>query len=153
MYLPSMFFGGSSFIHLLASNPRVVALFGVGALVTSLLQTPFGTADVAGTAGYVERLEAVARQQGQVDPQTIEDARSAAMALAQSPKGRLNAIVEETLLDCGATCLAMETSRVVQNPVLLHDVLFLHSLMEVNRVRVAARAAAGNNGNGGPSQY
>ena len=66
---------------------------------------------------------------------------------------RLNAIVEETLLDCGATCLAMETSRVVQNPVLLHDVLFLHSLMEVNRVRVAARAAAGNNGNGGPSQY
>ena len=140
MYLPSMFFGGSSFIHLLASNPRVVALFGVGALVTSMLQTPFGTADVMGTSGYVERLEQAARRQNAVDPQSIERARRAAAALAQSPERRLREIVESTLLDCGTTCLAIETSAVLKDRAVLADVLFLHTLIELNRERLAVRA-------------
>ena len=56
MYSPSMFVGGSSLIHLLASHPRVIAVFGLGALVGVLLQSPFGTPDVIGVAGYVKLL-------------------------------------------------------------------------------------------------
>ena len=142
MYLPSMFFGGSSLIHLLASNPRVVAVFGVGALVTTLLQTPFGTADVMGTAAYVEQLDKAVRQQGAVDPDVIENARQAAVTLSQAPARRLSEIVESTLLDCGAGCLTIETSAVLKNPTVLHEVLFLHTLIEVNHQRTLARAAA-----------
>ena len=139
MYLPSMFFGGSSLIHLLASNPRVVAVFGLGALVTTMLQTPFGTAGVMGTASYVERLEKAAREQGSIDPQLIENARMSAATLAQSPRYRLREIVEETLRDCGLTCLPVETSAVLKDRRLLDDVLFLHALTEIHGQRAPAR--------------
>jgi hypothetical protein len=137
MYLPSMLFGGSSLIHLLASNPRVVALFGLGALMTTLLQSPFGTPDVAGTAGYVAHLEQVVRVQGSVDPAVIDRARNAARALAQSPNSRLTAIVEETLRACGIGCITVHTSAVLKNQTMLNDVLLLHALNDAN-VRSAA---------------
>ncbi len=132
MYLPSMFFGCSSLIHLLASNPRVVALFGLGTLMATLLQSPFATPDVIGTAGYVRQLEHVARQQGAVDPEVIVRARSSARALAQSSGGRLAEIVEETLRDCGSACFGTKTSAVLKDRAMLDDVLLLHALNQAN---------------------
>ena len=145
MYLPSMFFGASSFIHLLASNPRVVAVFGLGALITTLLQSPFGTPDVIGTAGYLKQLEHVARLQVAIETQIIEHARSAARALAQSSGSELAKIVEETLRDCGPACSTLETSTVVKDRELLADVLLLHTLNATNqrasvRVKAVSRA-------------
>ena len=137
MYLPSMLFGGSSLIHLLASNPRVVALLGLGALITTLLQSPFGTPDVVGTGGYVVHLEQVVRAQGSVDATVIDRAQSAARALAQSPTSRLTAIVEETLRECGVGCNMVSTAAVLNNQTMLNDVLLLHVLNDAS-IRSAA---------------
>jgi len=136
-----MFFGASSFIHLLASNPRVVAVFGLGALVTTLLQSPLGTPDVIGTAGYLKQLEHVALQQGAIDPQVIEQARSSARALAESSGSQLAKAVEETLRDCGQACSTLETSTVLKDSELLANVLFLHTLNASNQ-RASARVKA-----------
>ena len=140
MYSPSMFFGGSSLIHLLASHPRVVAVFGLGALVSTLLQSPFGTPDVIGVAGYVKQLDQVTRQQQLVDPQVVLQARTTAGELAELPKNRLSAIVEETLRECGPACISVQTSAVLNNREMLADVLLLHTLTQVNVQRAAARA-------------
>jgi hypothetical protein len=140
MYSPSLFFGGSSLIHLLASHPRVVAVFGLGALVSTLLQSPFGTPDVIGVAGYVKQLDQVARQQELVDPQVVVQARATANVLAGLPKSRLNAIVEETLKECGVACISVQTSAVLNNREMLADVLLLHTLTQASEQRAAMRA-------------
>lgn len=137
MYLPSMFFGGSSLIHLLASNPRVVLLFGLGTLVT-LLQTPFARPDVAGTAPYVQQLEHAARVEGAIDPAVVERAQSAARALALTPTRRLTPIVEETLRECGSACNTVDVSTVLKDHTMLQDVLLLHTLNEAKHRRVLA---------------
>lgn len=142
MYLPSMLFGGSSLIHLLASNPRVVLLFGLGTLMTTLLQSPFGRPDVIGTAAYVEQLERAARVEGAIDPAVVERAHSAARALALSPTPRLTAIVEETLRSCGSACNTIDTAAVMQNPTMLQDVLSLHTLSEAKHRRDLAPMTA-----------
>ena len=143
MYSPSMLFGGSSLIHLLASHPRVVAVFGLGALVSTLLQSPFGTPDVIGVAGYVKQLDQVARQQELVDPQIVVQARAAASALGKLPNNRLSAIVEETLRECGVACISVQTSAVLNNREMLADVLLLHTLTQINVQRSATRAKNG----------
>ena len=134
MYLP--FFGGSSLIHLLASNPRVVMLFGIGTLMTSLLQTPFARPDVIGTAAYVEQLEHAARVEGAIDPAIVERAQSAARALALTPTRRLVPVVEETLRACGSACNSIGVSAVLKDPTMLQDVLLLHTLSEAKHHRV-----------------
>jgi hypothetical protein len=143
MYSPSLFFGGSSLIHLLASHPRAVAVFGLGALVSTLLQSPFGTPDVIGVAGYVKQLDQVARQQELVDPQVVFQARATAGVLAGLPKSRLNAIVEETLRECGVACISVQTSAVLNNQEMLADVLLLHTLTQANGQRAATRVKSG----------
>ncbi len=141
MYLPSMFFGGSSLIHLLASNPRVVLLFGLGTLMTSLLQTPFARPDVAGTASYVEQLEHAARVEGAIDPAVVEAAQSAARALALTPTRRLAPIVEETLRACGSACSTVDVSAVLKDHTMLQNVLLLHTLNEAKDRRVLTSVA------------
>ena len=142
MYLPSMFFGASSFIHLLASHPRAVAFFGLVALTTTLLQSPFGTPDVSGTAGYLKRLDHVVLQQGAIEPEIIQHARTSADALAQSSASQLAEIVEDTLRDCGRACSTLDTSAVLKDRALLADVLLLHTLNPDNqRASVWARSA------------
>ena len=142
MYTPSLLFGGSSLIHLLASHPRVVILFGVGALVGSMLQSPFGTPDVMGTAGYVKQLERVAVQQNAIDPEIVVEARASARRLAQLPNSRISEIVEDTLRECGAACIAVQTSSVLKNRALLADVLLLHTLNQANAQSAAVRVKA-----------
>ena len=138
-----MFFGASSFIHLLAGHPRVVALFGLVALTTTLLQSPFGTPDVIGTAGYLKRLDHVALQQGAIEPEIIQHARTSADALAQSSASQLAEIVADTLRDCGPACSTLEASAVLKDRELLADVLFLHTLNSNNqRAFVRARSAS-----------
>ena len=132
MYLPSVFFGGSSLIHLLASHPRVVALFGMSALIGTMLQSPFGTPSVMGTAAYIQHLEEVARQEGAIGSEALGRARMSARALAQLPSGNLAEIVEDTLRDCGSACVSVRTSEVVNNKDLLADVLFLRTLNQLN---------------------
>ena len=143
MYSPSMFFGGSSLLHLLASHPRVVAVFGLSALVGVLLQSPFGTPDVFGVAGYVKQLDQIAREQELVDPQIVAQARTTAGALEDLPKSRLSQIVEETLRDCGIGCISVPTSAVLNNQEMLADVLLLHTLNQAKVQRVAARPTGG----------
>ncbi len=140
MYTPSMFFGGSSLIHLLASHPRVVVLFGVGALVGSLLQSPFGTPDVRGTAAYVKQLEQVARQHTAIDPEIVAQAQKTAGVLAQLPTSRLSEIVADTLRECAAACTGVQISAVFKNRELLTDVLLLHTLNQANAKNAAVRA-------------
>lgn len=137
MYSPSMFFGGSSLLHLMASHPRVVALFGVAALVGTLLQSPLGTPDVIGNVGYFKQLDQVARQQNAIDPEIVIQARKAAHVLAQLPNSRLNEIVVSTLRECGAACVGVQTSAVLKDRELLADVLLLHALNQAN-VKIAA---------------
>jgi len=138
MYLPSMLFGGSSLIHLLASNPRVVLLFGLGTLMTSLLQSPFARPDVIGTAAYVEQLEYAARVEGAIDPAVVERAQRAARGMALTPTPRLTAIVEETLRACGSACNTVDTAAVLKNPAMLQDVLLLYTLNEAKHRRALA---------------
>lgn len=135
MYLPSMLFGGSSLLHLLAGHPRVVAVFGLGALMTTLLQSPFGQPNLPGTAGYVKYLDQVARIEETVDPAVIERARAAARALAQASPNRIAEIVEGTLQTCGSGCVGVNTAAVLKNPSLLGDVLFVHALNEAKTRR------------------
>ena len=142
MYTPSMFFGGSSLIHLLASHPRVVAFFGISALVGTLLQSPFGTPDVIGTAGYVKQLEQVARQNNAVDPEIVAQAQKTARALAQLPTSRLTEIVGDTLRECGAACNGVQVTEVLKNRELLANVLLLHTLNEANTQITVVRAKA-----------
>lgn len=148
MYTPSMFFGGSSLIHLLASHPRIVAFFGISALIGSMLQSPFGTPDVMGTAGYVKQLEQVARQNNAVDPEIVAQARKTALVLAQLPSSRLTEIVGDTLRECGTACNGVQMTEVFKNRQLLNDLLLLHTLNQANaqitvvRVRAAAMAVA-----------
>ena len=142
MYTPSMFFGGSSLIHLLASHPRVVAFFGISALLGSLLQSPFGTPDVMGTAGYVKQLEQVARQHNAIDPHTVARAHKAAGVLAQLPESRLTEVVGATLRECGAACVGIHTTEVFKNRELLTDLLLLYTLNQVNAQNTAARVRA-----------
>lgn len=130
MYLPSMFFGGSSLIHVLASHPRVVLLFGLGTLMTSLLQSPFASREMFGTAAYIERLEQTIRVEGTIDPTVVDRAQSTARALARTPTNRLTAIVDETLLACGSACNTIDSAAVLKNPTMLQDVLLLHVLNE-----------------------
>ena len=142
MYTPSMFLGGSSLIHLLASHPRVVALFGVSALVGSLLQSPFGRPDVIGTAGYVKQLDQVARQHDAIDPEILAQAHKTARVLAQLPASRLTEIVRDTLRECGAGCNAVHMTTVFNNRELLNDVLLLHTLNQANVQSTVVRAKA-----------
>lgn len=144
MYLPSMLFGGSSILHLLASHPRVVALFGLGALMTTLLQSPWGRPDLPGTTGYVKQLDHVARMQGTIDPLVIERAQFFARALAESSsRSRLQEIVDETLNECGQGCFGIGTASVMDDPALLRDVLLIHELNNANArlARVPTRGA------------
>lgn len=142
MYTPSMFFGGSSLIHLLASHPRVVVFFGVSALVGSLLQSPFGTPDVMGTAGYVQQLEQVARQQNAIDPEIVAQAHKTARVLAQLPTSRLTEIVGDTLSECGAACTGVDMTEVFRNRGLLTDLLLLHTLDQAHAQSTVVRARA-----------
>ena len=148
MYSPSVLFGGSSLIHLLASHPRVVALFGMGALIGSLLQSPFGTPDVIGTAGYVKQLDELARQQNAVDPEIVVQARARARQMEELPRNRVREIVGATLRECGSACISVQTSAVLEDRELLADVLLLHTLNQANaqtrdrRARAAAAPAA-----------
>lgn len=141
MYLPSLFFGGSSIIHLLASHPRVVAVLGLGALMSSLL-TPFGLSDVRGTAAHLERLDraAVSRMSEGSDDATIERARTVAMARVQLPREQLQGIVDDTLRRCGHDCVGTSAQAVLSNPALLQDVLFLHELNQKGTVGAASSA-------------
>jgi hypothetical protein len=142
MYTPSMFFGGSSLIHLLASHPRVVAFFGISALIGSMLQSPFGTPDVMGTAGYVKQLEQVARQNNAVNPEIVADAHKTARVLAQLPTSRLTEIVGDTLRECGAACDGVQITDVLKSRALLADVLLLHTLNDANAQITVVRAKA-----------
>ena len=142
MYTPSMFFGGSSLIHLLASHPRVVAFLGVSALVGSLLQSPFGTPDVIGTAGYLKQLEQVVSQQNAIDPEIVADAHKSARALAQLPTSRLSEIVGDTLRACGAACNGVSTTDVFKKRQLLNDLLLLYTLNQANAQSTAERVRA-----------
>jgi len=142
-----MFFGGSSLIHLLASHPRIVAFFGISALVGTLLQSPFGTPDVIGTAGYVKQLEQVARQHNAIDPEIVAQAHKTAGVLAQLPTSRLKEIVGDTLRECGAACIGVQMTEVFEKRELLTDLLLLHTLNQANaqntvgRIRAAAATA------------
>ena len=152
MYTPSMFFGGSSLIHLLASHPRVVAFFGISALIGSMLQSPFGTPDVMGTAGYVKQLEQVARQNNAVDPEIVARAHKTARALAQLPASQLTEIVGETLRACGTACNGVQMTDVFTNRQLLTDVLLLHTLNGANAQITLVRAQSGRDHRGGVTQ-
>jgi hypothetical protein len=59
------------------------------------------------------------------------------------PKSRLNAIVEETLRECGVGCISVQTSAVLNNREMLADVLLLHTLTQANRQRAEMRAKSG----------
>lgn len=152
MYTPSMFFGGSSLIHLLASHPRVVAFFGISALIGSLLQSPFGTPDVIGTAGYVKQLEQVARQNNAVDPAIVAQAHQTVRVLAQRPASQLTEIVGDTLRACGTACTGVQMTDVFTNRQLLTDVLLLHTLNQANAQIAEVRAQSSRDHRGGVTQ-
>jgi len=137
-----MFFGGSALIHLLASHPRIVAFFGVSALVGTLLQSPFGTPEVMGTAGYVQQLEQVARQHHAIDPEIVAHAHKTARVLAQLPTSRLTEIVGDTLRECGAGCNRVHMTEVFKNRELLTDLLLLYTLNQANAQRTVVRVRA-----------
>lgn len=140
MYFPSMLFGGSSLLHLLASHPRIVVMFGLTALMASWLQTPFGPRDLPGTAAYVRHLDAVVRASEAVDPGVIEQARRSARALQESAPGRVAEVVDETLARCGSGCVGLDTATVLRDATLTEQVLFVHAL---NREHGRTRAQSG----------
>lgn len=145
MYLPSMLFGGSSFIHLLASHPRVVALVGISALATSLLQSPFGIPNV-GATGQVVRLEQSPNAQGTALGTSVERASQSAKSNAKGASpARLAAIIGQTLKDCGRGCADVSRDAVLSNPALLNDVLMLHALEQAHVDHVSARGNASRN--------
>ena len=140
MYLPSMLFGGSSFIHLLASHPRVVALFGMGALVSTLLVSPLGTPNLPGTAGHLDKMDQLVRAHETETVETVAVAERAARRVAQQASpARLAEIVDTTMIRCGKACIGIDRSEVMSNSALLHDVLLLHSLEEARQARIAGR--------------
>ena len=149
MYLPSLFFGGSSLIHLLASPPRVVAVFGLAGLMTTLLQSPLGRPDVHGTAGYLQHLEQTVGAPRAVSAPDLARAQATAQALTQASPAQLTEIITTTLRQCGAGCTALEVSGVLASPAVLRDVLTVHALNTLHRERVAAtRATAGRDTDG-----
>ena len=134
-------FGGSSLLHLLAGYPRVVAAFGVMALTTSTLQTPFGAPVLPGTAGYVAQLDRqVVVADGLETAITVDRARRAARVLEQrsSPAG-LAEIVDTMLARCGRGCNDLDSAAVLENPSLLQNVLLLHALDNDRTNRLSAR--------------
>lgn len=129
MYLPSMLFGGSSLLHILASHPRVVAVFGLGVLMSSVLQTPLGLRDLPGTAAYVRHLDHDPATQRAVPAAVIEDARAATLRVRQqSSASELGEIVAETLRDCGDGCVGLTSAAVLKDRTLLEQVLFVGEL-------------------------
>lgn len=134
LYLPTMLFGGSSILHLLAGHPRVVAFFGLAAAVTMTLYAPFGPQPVPGTAQYVEALDRRLVSDEAVDPAVIEDARASARALMNASPARLRAIVDETLAACGQGCIGIDADQALKDVAVLQDVLLVH---ELTRVRIA----------------
>ena len=140
MYFPSFLFGGSSFIHLLASHPRVVSVFGLSALLSTMLWSPFGTPNLPGTAGQLARMEQRARVIDAEDSTTVQKAQESARLIAQQASpARLAEIVAATLRQCGVACADVDSDSVLANPALLHDVLLLHSLEVAHDQRVASR--------------
>ena len=139
MYFPSFLFGGSSFIHLLASHPRVVSVFGLGALLSTMLWSPFGTPNVPGAAGQLSRLE----QHAPVTEDSVQQAQESARVTAQeSTPAQLASIVDTTLARCGVACADVARSSVLADPLLLQDVLLLHALEEAREQRLATRPTA-----------
>jgi hypothetical protein len=135
-----MLFGGSSFIHLLASHPRVVALFGMGALVSSLLVSPLGTPNLPGTAGHLGQMNQFSRAQEIETVETVARAERAARHVAeQASPARLAEIVDTTVARCGKACVGIDRTEVLANSALLRDVLLLHSLEEARQERIAGR--------------
>lgn len=141
MYLPSLLFGGSSFIHLLASHPRVVALVGVGALATSLLQSPFGRPNVGAGAQVVRLEQSTGAQEPALAASVERAAQSARSTATQASPARLAAIIGQTLKACGQGCADVSRDAVLSSPEVLHDVLLLHALDTAHVERVAGRVS------------
>lgn len=142
MYFPSFLFGGSSFIHLLASHPRAVAVFGLGALL-STLWTPLGTPNVVGTAGQLARMEHHARALDTEDATTVRRAQESARVMVQrATPAQLAELVDTTLGQCGVACIDVDRGAVLANRALLHDVILLHELERAHDQRIAARPSA-----------
>ena len=128
MYLPSMVFGGSAILHLLAGYPRLVAIFGLAAAAGMLLYAPYGPYVLPGTTQYVQTIDQRLREAGSVDASRLAAARASAQALRTSSPAKLEQIVSETLAACGGACDGLDTESVMRNATLLEEVLLVHEL-------------------------
>jgi hypothetical protein len=119
VYTPTLFFGGSSLLHLLARHPKVVGIFGLAGIVAMLIHAPFGPQVVGGAEHYVQSLESAAAD-------VPSSGGGANMASTRSPEETL-AIVEQTLQTCGQACDGLTAAAVVDDPTLLREVLVIHA--------------------------
>jgi hypothetical protein len=135
MYFPIFF--GSSLLHLIAAHPRLVAMFGIAGTV-ALAIAPHGPGRYAGTAGYIERLDARLIANGQQATEWRVDAeRVADDMLAEGRRDEIESAVDHTLRQCGAGCTDLATPIVLGDPELLKRVLVLYQL---DKMGEAARA-------------
>jgi hypothetical protein len=131
MYLQT--FGGSALLHLLASHPRVVALFGIAA-TAGLLIAPHAPGRLLGTATRIERIEAAIRPQAALtEERQIAAERAAALLLERQAKADIAAAVKQTLKRCGSGCTDISTESVISDELLLERVLVLYELDKMAR--------------------
>jgi hypothetical protein len=127
VYLPSMFFGGSSLLHLLAGHPKIVAAFGLAAVLGLAVHAPFGAQPVLGTTRLITNMERRVGTVKSVD-ESVDAARRSALLLQRSSPATLSAAIARMLQDCGHGCTHLTTAMVMDDPALLQDVLLLHEL-------------------------
>jgi hypothetical protein len=133
-------FGGSALLHILVAHPKVVAAFGLVATV-SMLASPMGYGGYPGATHYAHQLEEYAIMSGELDPATIEAARRASTTRAGMSREVVQQAVSQTLASCHQHCAGLTTARVLADPRLLSQVLYLH---ELNLIAAARAHAAGD---------
>ena len=119
-------FGGSALLHLLAGYPRLVAVFGIAATVSSLT-SPLGPGKHGSPNAYIQALNGAIALHPDTEDAVIR-ARSAAERLANTDASTRHDAVVRALESCGAHCSDLTPAIVEGDEILLNNALFLFAL-------------------------